>query len=157
MSGGTQSRRIAHAWAAIAMAIVLGGCTMTSAVRPAPTSTPSGSPSPDASLSPTPSASESATPTPTPTSTPSGIDPGFVPALAALQMVGPRLGWAVGSHAIFATTDGAHWTKQYASTEEFVGVDFISATTGWAVATRTLLGTKDGGRSWHQLGEPGTP
>jgi photosystem II stability/assembly factor-like uncharacterized protein len=80
-----------------------------------------------------------------------------VPALGAIQMVGPRAGWAVGSHAIFATSDGAHWTKQYASTEEFVGVDFISATTGWAVATRTLLGTTDGGRSWHQLGEPPMP
>ena len=72
-------------------------------------------------------------------------------------MVGPRLGWAVGSHAIFATTDGAHWAKQYASTEEFVGIDFISATTGWAVATRTLIGTKDGGRSWRPLGEPAAP
>ena len=72
-------------------------------------------------------------------------------------MVGTRLGWAVGTHAIFATTDGAHWTKQYASTEEFVGVDFVSATTGWAVATRTLLGTTDGGRSWRQLGEPQVP
>jgi hypothetical protein len=72
-------------------------------------------------------------------------------------MVGPRVGWAVGSHAIFATSDGAHWTKQYASTEEFVGVDFISATTGWAVATRTLLGTKDGGRTWRPLGEPRAP
>jgi len=81
----------------------------------------------------------------------------FVPSLAAIQMVGPHLGWAVGAHAIFATADGAHWTKQYASTEEFVGVDFISATTGWAIATRSLLGTTDGGRSWHQLGEPRTP
>jgi hypothetical protein len=80
-----------------------------------------------------------------------------VPTLAAIQMVGPHAGWAVGSHAIFATNDGAHWTKPYASTEEFVGVDFISTTTGWAVATRTLLGTSDGGRSWRQLGEPRTP
>jgi photosystem II stability/assembly factor-like uncharacterized protein len=72
-------------------------------------------------------------------------------------MVGPRLGWAVGAHAIFSTADGAHWTKQYASTEEFVGVDFISATTGWAIATRSLLGTTDGGRSWRPLGEPPTP
>lgn len=125
------------------------------AANPTPTATAtlSGSASPDTSPSPTPSASESATPTPTAT----GIDPGFVPALGAIQMVGPRAGWAVGSHAIFATTDGAHWTKQYGSTEEFVGVDFISATTGWAVATRTLLGTTDGGRSWRQLGEPPTP
>jgi photosystem II stability/assembly factor-like uncharacterized protein len=80
-----------------------------------------------------------------------------VPSLGAIQMVGPRLGWAVGSHAIFTTADGAHWTKQYASTEEFVGVDFISATTGWAVATRSLLGTTDGGRSWRPLGEPTMP
>ena len=72
-------------------------------------------------------------------------------------MVGPHLGWAVGSYAIFVTVDGAHWTKQFASTEEFVGVDFISATTGWAVATRSLLGTTDGGHSWHQLGEPRAP
>jgi photosystem II stability/assembly factor-like uncharacterized protein len=100
-----------------------------------------------------PSPSESPSPTPTP----SGVDPGFVPALAAIQMVGPHLGWAVGAHAIFATTDGTHWTKQYASTEEFVGVDFISATTGWAVATRTLLGTTDSGRTWRQLGEPRVP
>jgi len=81
----------------------------------------------------------------------------FVPSLAAIQMVGPHLGWAVGAHAILGTADGAHWTKQYASTEEFVGVDFISATTGWAVATRSLLGTTDGGRSWRPLGEPPTP
>jgi len=80
-----------------------------------------------------------------------------VPALSAIQMVGPRLGWAVGAHAIFATADGTHWTKQYASTEEFVGVDFISATTGWAVATRTLIGTTDGGHTWRQLGEPRMP
>src|SRR3989442_921675 len=149
MAGGTPSRPIVHAWVVIAMALVLAGCTSASAVRPAPTPTRSESPSPE----PSPSASESTTPTPTP----AGVDPGFVPALAAIQMVGPRLGWAVGSHAIFATTDGTRWTKQYASTEEFVGVDFISATTGWAVATRTLLGTSDGGRTWRQLGEPRAP
>ncbi|HXN03980.1 MAG TPA: hypothetical protein VN895_04015 [Candidatus Acidoferrum sp.] len=80
-----------------------------------------------------------------------------MPSLGAIQMVGPRLGWAVGSHAIFTTADGVHWTKQYASTEEFVGVDFISATTGWTVATRSLLGTTDGGRSWRPLGEPTMP
>ena len=144
---------MARASAAVAIALVVGGCTSASAVKPTATATPSGSPSPDASPSPSLSASESATPTPTAT----GIDPGFVPTLAAIQMVGPRAGWAVGSYAIFVTTDGAHWTKQYASTEEFVGVDFISATTGWAVATRTLLGTSDGGHSWRQLGEPATP
>ena len=80
-----------------------------------------------------------------------------MPALSAIQMVGSRLGWAVGSHAIFATSDGNHWTKQYASTEEFVGVDFISATTGWVVGARSLLQTTDGGRSWQPLGEPAKP
>jgi len=69
-------------------------------------------------------------------------------------MVGPSAGWTVGSYAIFATIDGKHWTKQYASTEEFVGVDFISTTTGWAVGLHQLLGTADGGHTWHQLGEP---
>jgi hypothetical protein len=72
-------------------------------------------------------------------------------------MVGPRLGWAVGSHAIYSTSDGTHWSKQLASSEEFIGVDFISSTTGWAVGVNTLLGTTDGGRSWHQLGEPQQP
>ena len=68
-------------------------------------------------------------------------------------MVGPRLGWAVGSHAIFSTADGIHWTKQFASTEDFVGVDFISSSTGWVVGGHQLLGTTDGGRTWHELGE----
>lgn len=88
---------------------------------------------------------------------PSGVDPNFVPALSAIQMVGPRLGWAVGSYAIFSTSDGTHWTKAYASTEAFVGLDFVSATTGWTVGVHTLLGTTDGGRTWQQLGEPSTP
>jgi photosystem II stability/assembly factor-like uncharacterized protein len=72
-------------------------------------------------------------------------------------MVGPSLGWAVGSHAIFGTTDGAHWSKQLTSTEEFVGVDFISASIGWAVGVRSLLQTTDGGRSWHPVGEGPKP
>jgi hypothetical protein len=80
-----------------------------------------------------------------------------VPALSAIQMSGPRLGWAVGSHAIFGTTDGVHWTKQYSSTEEFVGVDFISASIGWAVGVRSLLTTSDGGRNWKLAGEAAAP
>jgi photosystem II stability/assembly factor-like uncharacterized protein len=152
MAGVLRARRIALLLGAGAVALVLSGCAAASAVT-TPTPSPSTSPSANDSTTPTPSPSASATPAPTV----SAIDPGFVPTLAAIQMVGPRLGWAVGSHAIFATTDGVHWTKQYASTEEFVGVDFISASTGWAVATRTLLGTTDGGRSWHELGEPRTP
>ncbi|HVH64725.1 MAG TPA: hypothetical protein VM674_01725 [Candidatus Acidoferrum sp.] len=107
--------------------------------------TPTPSATPSASLSPTPSA--------TPTPTQSGAEPGFVPPLASIQMVGPHLGWAVGSQGIYATTDGTHWTRQYASSDPLVGVDFISSTTGWAVAAHNLLGTTDGGRTWHPLGE----
>jgi photosystem II stability/assembly factor-like uncharacterized protein len=112
-------------------------------------------PTPTPSVSPeaTPSPSPSATPTPTPSVTPSGAVPQAIPALASMQMVGPHLGWAVGSHAIYTTADGVHWTKQYSSTEDFVGVDFISTTIGWVVGGQSLLGTTDGGRSWHQLGE----
>ena len=113
------------------------------------TATPSASPE----TTPTPSPSPTATPTATPTAAPSGVVPQGIPALASIQMVGPRLGWAVGSHAIYTTGDGTHWVKQYSSTEDFVGVDFISSTTGWAVGGRTLLGTTDGGRTWRQLGE----
>ena len=144
-------RRLAPLWAAT-LAALLAGCTSASAVKPLPTpisNAPAAIDSPMAT--PAPSAAASATPTP------SSLDPLFVPALSAIQMVGPRLGWAVGSHAIFATSDGAHWTKQFASTEEFVGVDFISTTTGWVVGARSLLGTSDGGRSWHQLGEADRP
>ena len=117
--------------------------------------------------SPTPSASPQLTPTPTPAASPSasatptaaasvapvGAVPQSVPGLAAIQMVGPHLGWAVGSHGIYATSDGAHWSRQYSSNDQFIGVDFISTTTGWAVGAQSLVGTTDGGRSWHQLGE----
>jgi hypothetical protein len=112
---------------------------------------------PSATPESTPTETPSPTAIPSPTPTPSGAQPGVVPGLAAIQMVGPRLGWAVGSHAIYSTTDGAHWTKQYASSEEFIGVDFISSTTGWAVGVNSLIGTTDGGRNWHQLGEAPQP
>src|SRR5436309_7247084 len=145
-------RRFALIWAA-ALAVVLASCTSTVAATPGSSPQPTTSPSPGDSPVATPSPSAPPSPTPTPES----AEPTFVPALAAIQMVGPRFGWAVGAHAIYATGDGAHWTKQFASTEEFVGVDFISVTTGWAVGARSLLGTSDGGRTWHQLGEPDRP
>ncbi|MEO6796352.1 MAG: hypothetical protein ABI401_15855 [Candidatus Dormibacter sp.] len=68
-------------------------------------------------------------------------------------MVTPTVGWVAGSHAIYATTDGSHWSRQYASTNDYVSVDFVSTTTGWVVGLHELLGTTDGGRSWHALGE----
>ena len=119
-------------------------------------------PPPAISLStptPSPTSEPTATPTPGPTAsptsspTPSGAVPSYVPGLAAIQMVGPHLGWAVGSQGIYATTDGSHWNKQASSGDSFIGVDFISTTTGWAVGSHSLLGTTDGGRSWQQLGE----
>ena len=136
------------------LVIAFGAIQLHNLGRPSPVvsppvfTTPTASPTPESTPSPSP------TPTATPSvAPPSGAAPGAIPALASIQMVGPRLGWAVGSHAIFATTDGTHWMKQYASTENFVGVDFISSTTGWVVGGHRLLGTTDGGRSWHELAE----
>jgi photosystem II stability/assembly factor-like uncharacterized protein len=141
------------------LVIAFGAIQLHNLGRPSPVVTPpvsvtTSTPSPKPESTPTPSPTPSATPTPTPTAAPpSGAVPQGIPALASIQMVGAHLGWAVGSHAIYTTGDGTHWTKQYSSTEDFVGVDFISSTTGWAVGGRTLLGTTDGGRTWHQLGE----
>lgn len=136
------------------LVIAFGAIQLHNLGRPSPVVTP-----PISLTTPTPSATPESTPSPspsptaTPSATASGAVPGYVPPLAAIQMVGPHLGWAVGSHAIYATTDGTHWTKQYVSTEDFVGIDFISSTTGWVVGGHALLGTTDGGRSWHELGE----
>jgi photosystem II stability/assembly factor-like uncharacterized protein len=139
--------------------LILSACGGTAAAPPSisarSTSTPStsDSPSADPSASVSPSATVVPTPTPTPSSSGSTSDPGYMPALASIQMVTTRLGWAAGSHNIYATSDGSHWTAQYQSTNDYAGVDFISTTTGWVVGLHELLGTVDGGRSWHQLGE----
>ena len=142
-----------------ASAVLSAGCTTASANRPSPSPTVTATPALSVTPTPTGSTSPSAEPTrtPTPTATPDGTDPAFIPALAAIQMLTPRLGWAVGSGSIFATTDGARWTKQYSSTNEYVGLDFISTTTGWVVGLHDLLGTTDGGRSWHELDEAAKP
>ncbi|HEY4845820.1 MAG TPA: YCF48-related protein [Candidatus Dormibacteraeota bacterium] len=141
------------------LVIAFGAIQLHNLGRPSPVVSPpvSFTPTPSASpeSTPTPTASPTATPSPSPT--PPGAQPGVVPGLAAIQMFGPRLGWAAGSHAIYSTSDGTHWTKQLTSSEEFIGVDFISSTTGWVVGVNTLLGTTDGGRSWHQLGEAQRP
>jgi photosystem II stability/assembly factor-like uncharacterized protein len=139
------------------LVIAFGAIQLHNLGHPSPVVTPPivfSTPTPSATTEPTPTATPAPTPTPTPSvAPPSGAVPGSVPALASIQMVGPHLGWAVGSRGIYATTDGTHWTRQYSSTENFVGVDFISTTTGWVVGGQTLLGTTDGGRTWHQLGE----
>src|SRR5436309_7364440 len=121
------------------LGLAFGAMELRSLGHPSPTP-------PVGRITPTPSPSPSARTSPGPSPTPAGVAPTSVPVLASIQMVGPRLGWAVGSHAIFTTTDGIHWTKQFASTEDFIGVDFISSSIGWVVGSHTLLGTVDGGR-----------
>src|SRR5260370_33378661 len=94
MGGGTQSRRIVHAWGVIAVAVVLAGCTSASTLRPAPTAT--ASPSPSSSASPASSASDS--PAPGPAATPSPSGPPVLPRRAAERLGGPRLRLACRSH-----------------------------------------------------------
>jgi photosystem II stability/assembly factor-like uncharacterized protein len=159
MPGVSARRSLVLIGLTVAIAVLSAACTAASAIRPSPspTATKSPDPSPTATPTDTTSPSAQATATPTPTTTPDGTDPSFIPALAAIQMLTPRLGWAVGSGAIFTTTDGVHWSKPYSSTNEYVGLDFISTTTGWVVGLHDLLGTTDGGRSWHELGEAPKP
>lgn len=158
MPGGSARRPLARLGLTVAVAVLLAACTAASATRPGPNSATA---TPDPSLTPTPTESTSPsaqpTPSPTPTATTDGTDPAFIPALAAIQMLTPRVGWAVGSGAIFTTSDGTHWSKQYSSTNQYVGLDFISTTTGWVVGLHDVLGTIDGGRSWHELGEAQKP
>jgi hypothetical protein len=151
MPGRALNRRLVSVAAIGALGFGATACMPTAGADPSGDSGASGTATASARASTSPSSVAS------PTATPSNQDPAFVPALAAIQMIGPRLGWAVGSHAIYATIDGAHWATQFASTEEFVGVDFISSTTGWVVGVRSLLGTTDGGRTWHGLGQPSSP
>ena len=154
MPGWSVGTRLAFLLAPTISLLALAGCgnagvaTLPSAA-PSPSSTYSQSPSPTA----TPSTTTAATPTP---GAPIA-DPQFIPALGAIQMLNAHAGWAAGGYAIYATSDGSHWIKQYASTEQFVGVDFINASTGWVVGVRSLLGTTDGGRTWTALGEPPMP
>ena len=143
--------------AATLAALVLSACGSTpgaTGVTPALSSTPSAG----ASASAEPSTSATPPETPAPGSTPATTgDPAYMPALASIQMVTPRIGWAVGSHNIYATSDGTHWASQFQSTNDYAGVDFISTTVGWVVGLHELLGTVDGGRSWRQLGEADRP
>ena len=136
----------------LVVALVLGSCGYPPVVSTLPSGVPT-SPASSPKSSPSASPSDSAAPTTTPVPTEPPFD---VPRLAAIQMVG-RLGWAVGSRGIYATTDGTHWGVQYRSDEAFGGVDFISATTGWAVGVRHLFGTTDGGAHWTAIGQGPKP
>ena len=163
MPGRTSTRRLIllATLGALALSGAACGSTPGAAVKfsssAGASSAPSTNSSASASDAPTPGPSTSTTaeasPTPTPTATPADADPAYIPALASIQMVGPKTGWVAGSHAIYATTDGTHWARQYASTNDYDGVDFISQTTGWVVGLHELLGTTDGGHTWRTLGE----
>jgi photosystem II stability/assembly factor-like uncharacterized protein len=75
--------------------------------------------------------------------------------LTGLEFASAAQGWAVGQHAILATSDaGAHWRAQLTGDLNLTSVDFISGQDGWAVSTTSLLATTDGGAHWTPLPEP---
>jgi hypothetical protein len=75
--------------------------------------------------------------------------------LTGIEFVSPAQGWAVGQHAILATTDGGtHWRVQRSGNLDLSSVDFIGSQDGWAVGPTTLLATTDGGAHWTSLPEP---
>ncbi|HEY8738458.1 MAG TPA: hypothetical protein VIO62_15610 [Candidatus Dormibacteraeota bacterium] len=157
-------KRLSAAIAVFGLVLVLSACgSAGAATRPSlssrSTAASTDSPSAEPSVSVWPSATvvPTTTSSPAPASSGSTNDPGYMPALASIQMVTARLGWAAGSHNIYATSDGSHWASQYQSTNDYAGVDFISTTTGWVVGLHELLGTVDGGHTWHQLGEAAAP
>jgi photosystem II stability/assembly factor-like uncharacterized protein len=78
-----------------------------------------------------------------------------VPALAAVQFVSARQGWAAGAGRVMATTDGGQtWVRQYSGPAALDQVDFIDGQHGWAAGTSTLLRTTDGGATWTAVGDP---
>jgi hypothetical protein len=127
--------------AALALLIAaLAGCTPPAAVKPTVSALPSHVLSPSAMPSPTASPTDSPSPR-----------PADIPALASIQMVTARLGWAAGAGGVYATHDGVHWTQQFHSPEPVTGVDFIDASTGWVIGLQHLYRTADGGVHWSAL------
>jgi hypothetical protein len=80
-----------------------------------------------------------------------------IPALASIQMVTARLGWAAGAGGVYATQDGLRWAQQFHSPEPVANVDFINASTGWVVGLQRLYRTVDGGVHWSALPPMSTP
>jgi photosystem II stability/assembly factor-like uncharacterized protein len=77
---------------------------------------------------------------------------GQAPALAAVQFVDPRHGWAAGAGRVLATTDGGRtWIRQYGGSADLDQVDFTDRQHGWAIGGDTLLRTTDGGATWTPL------
>ena len=132
-----------HLAAALLLLVALASCTPDN--RPAaakPTVSASPRVSATASVSPAPTASPTDSPSPRPLE---------IPALASIQMVTARLGWAAGAGGVYATRDGIHWVQQFHSPEPVTGVDFIDASTGWVVGLQRLYRTVDGGMHWSAL------
>jgi photosystem II stability/assembly factor-like uncharacterized protein len=90
----------------------------------------------------------------TPVSAPPAAQP-RVGRLDAVAFPSATRGWAAGSGAIIATSDGGtNWTRQYRGNADIRALDFIDPRHGWAVASHSLLRTSDGGASWSPTGEP---
>jgi len=85
---------------------------------------------------------------------PAGQQP-VVDGLDAVAFPSTSRGWAGGSGAIIATTDGgATWTQQYKGRADIRSLVFADEQHGWAVASTSLLRTADGGATWVPAGEP---
>jgi len=90
----------------------------------------------------------------TPIVKPGGAQP-RVDGLDAIAFPSRSRGWAAGSGAIIATTDGgATWTQQYKGRADIRSLEFADDGHGWAVASTSLLRTADGGGTWSPAGEP---
>jgi hypothetical protein len=137
---------------AVGAALLLAGCA--SAGPAASTSPPAASPAATATAGTAAACLQRSSPPPSPATGPGPQ----VPALATVQFVSSRQGWAAGRGRILATADaGATWTVQYQGPAQVTLVDFVDARTGWAVALDGLLATTDGGGCWRHLGEPAQP
>ena len=90
----------------------------------------------------------------TPIVKPSGPQP-QVDSLDAVAFPSTRDGWAAGTGAIIATTDGgATWTQQYTGHADIRSLEFTDQRHGWAVGGASLLRTVNGGDTWSPAGEP---
>ena len=71
--------------------------------------------------------------------------------LPGIDFVDASYGWAVGSGAVFATTDGgATWNEQSVpqGTGQLWSVSFADRLHGWACGWGIILGTSNGGATW---------
>ena len=129
--------------------VALAGCapgTPPAAVK----ATSSASPTVGATASASPVASSSFTTSASPIPSLSPEAPA-IPALASIQMVTARQGWAAGARGVYATHDGLRWVQQFHSPEPVTGVDFIDASAGWVVGLQRLYRTVDAGVHWSAL------